>query len=238
MPNDYDFVDKHAHRVGIDSSWMRKIMRVESGGNANARTGSYKGLFQLSESEFRSNGGTGSIYDPEQNTLAAANKISREAATFQSKHGRKASLDDIYMIHQQGAAGYDAHLANPDGVAWQNVRKYYSSDKVAKAAIWGNMTPTMKARYGSVENVTSQNFTHDWGARVDGSPEAVVSRGRPGVQWHRSRGEPEGEPEPKIEPVKEKPQIDISYQPVSVPQPHITAPEAPSVPLRPVKPAA
>src|SRR5215469_15878097 len=204
MPNDYDFVDKHAHRVGIDSSWMRKIMRVESGGNANARTGSYKGLFQLSESEFRSNGGTGSIYDPEQNTLAAANKISREAATFQSK----------------------------------NVRKYYSSDKIAKAAIWGNMTPTMKARYGSVENVTSQNFTHDWGARVDGSPEAVVSRGRPGVQWHRSRGEPEGEPEPKIEPVKEKPQIDISYQPVSVPQPHITAPEAPSVPLRPVKPAA
>src|SRR5215472_11764208 len=170
MPNDYDFVDKHAHRVGIDSSWMRKIMRVESGGNANARTGSYKGLFQLSESEFRSNGGTGSIYDPEQNTLAAANKISREAATFQSKHGRKATLQDIYMIHQQGAAGYDAHLANPDLPAWKNEQQASRrSEQWAKQAIWRNMTPAMREKYGSVENVTSGDFAADWNQQIQGT---------------------------------------------------------------------
>jgi hypothetical protein len=167
--------------------------------------------------------------------MAAANKLAKEAQRFKNYHGREASIDDLYMIHQQGEAGYNAHLANPDGAAWQNIRKYYSSDKIAKAAIWGNMTPAMKAKYGSVENVTSQNFTHDWGARVDGSPEAVVSRGRPGVSWHRSRGEPDGEAQPSLEPAKEDKKPFIPFEPFPMPNISVGAPEAPTISLRPVK---
>ena len=233
---DWDsFIDKHAQRVGIDPAWMRKIMRVESGGNPNGCTGSYCGLFQLSRQEFKNNGGTGSIFDPEQNTMAAANKLTKEALTFKQQHNREATLQDLYMIHQQGAAGYNAHLANPEGTAWQNVRKYYSSDAIAKKAIWGNMTPSMKAATGSVDNVTSAGFLNSWTVRVTGSPDAVVSRGRPTVNWHRSRGEPEQEPTaPADKPPDKPPQV--TFEPFPMPNIHVVAPEAPDIPLRPVQP--
>ena len=230
-----DYIDKHANRVGIDPSWLRKIIRVESGGNPNARTGSYKGLTQLSEPEFRANGGTGSIYDPEQNVMAAANKLAKEKLTFKQQHSREATLQDLYMIHQQGAAGYNAHLANPDGTAWQNVRKYYRSDAIAKSAIWGNMTPAMKAQAGSVDNVTSTMFLNNWGSRIEGSPDAVVSRGRPSINWHRSRGEPEQEPTAPADKPPEKPQEPL-FTPFPIPQISVVAPEAPTVSLRPVQP--
>ena len=45
----------------IDPRTMRAIRQIESGGNPNATTGSYKGLYQLSDGEFRRYGGQGSI---------------------------------------------------------------------------------------------------------------------------------------------------------------------------------
>jgi hypothetical protein len=179
MPDD-DYIEKHANRVNVDPGWLRKIIRVESGGNPNAKTGSYHGLFQLDKKEFRLHGGRGDIYDPEQNTMAAANKIAQEKLTFEQQHGRPATLHDIYMIHQQGAAGYDAHLANPDAPAWQNEAKAAGrSENWGKLAIWGNMTPAMKAKYGSVENVTSAEFTSDWSNRIEGvSPSTAMERSR------------------------------------------------------------
>lgn len=165
-----DLIDKHFKRVGLDPELGRKIMKIESGGDAGNRTGSYKGLFQLSQKEFNRNGGTGNIYDPEQNTMAAANKLAREALTFKQKYNREATGIDIYMGHQQGEAGYGAHMDNPDKPAWENVKKYYSSDAVAKKAIWGNIPDKDKAKYGSVENVTSQQFVNDvWGNRLEGT---------------------------------------------------------------------
>jgi hypothetical protein len=73
------------------------------------------------------------------------------------------------MVHQQGAAGYSAHLANPDQPAWKNIREYYGSDEVAKKAVWGNIPDKDKARYGSVDKVTSGEFVNDiWAKRVGG----------------------------------------------------------------------
>jgi hypothetical protein len=43
---------------------MRAIRGIESSGNPNAITGKYKGLYQLSDSEFSRYGGRGSIFDP------------------------------------------------------------------------------------------------------------------------------------------------------------------------------
>jgi Transglycosylase SLT domain len=206
-----DFIDKHAQRVGIDPMWLRKIMRVESAGNPNAVTGSYHGLFQLSRKEFTKHGGSGDIHDPEQNTMAAANKIAAEKTRFEQKHGRTATLPDIYGIHQQGEAGYDAHLANPDKPAWENVRKYYSSDYMAKKAIWGNMTPAMKAKYGSVENVKSGDFTSDWASRVSGEAAAPISSAM-GKSRARHEGIPAdaGEPKPKKPEEEYTPGFEVS----------------------------
>jgi hypothetical protein len=183
MPYD-DLIEKHFRRVGLDPLWGRQIMRVESGGNPNQvspKTSNYryKGLFQLDQKEFNAHGGSGSIFDPEQNTMAAANKIAREKLQFEQKTGRPAKLEDIYMIHQQGAAGYAAHLANPEKPAWQTVRQFYKSDQVAKDAITGNMTAAMKAKYG--DNPTSSQFLEGWGSRISGqtvAPSGAMERSR------------------------------------------------------------
>src|SRR5262245_52125106 len=155
MPDYTDIIDKHARRVGIDPKWMQRIMQIESGGDSSNRTGSYKGLFQLSDREFKAHGGTNNPYDPEQNTMAAANKLSAEALRFKQRTGRDATLKDLYMIHQQGEGGAAAHAANPDQPAWKSmastVEGRQKGEAWAKKAIWGNVPDNLKAKYGSVE---------------------------------------------------------------------------------------
>jgi hypothetical protein len=127
--------------------------------------------------------------------MAGTNKIAREKLQFEQKHNRAATPADIYGVHQQGPAGYDAHLANPEGTAWKNVRRYYSSDAMAKKAIWGNIPDSQKAKFGSVDNVTSAGFTGMWGARVEGGPEPTFA-GRAA----RSRARHEAIPEDAGQP--------------------------------------
>lgn len=173
MPDFSDLYKKHANRVGIDPEWLRKIAKIESGGDPQNTTGSYKGLFQLSGKEFTAHGGSGDIYDPEQNTAAAANKLAREALQFKQKYGRDAKLTDLYMIHLQGAGGAAAHAANPDAPAWQNM---YSTaegkqkgEAWAKKAIWGNIPDNLKAKFGSVENVKSSDLAAIYVGKLEGS---------------------------------------------------------------------
>src|SRR5262245_21436676 len=196
MPSQWDeLIEKHARRVGIDPAWMRKIMHVESGGDPRNVTGSYQGLFQLSNREFKAHGGSGDTMDPEQNTMAAANKLDAEKLRFSQKDGREASLKDIYMIHQQGEGGYGKHMANPDRPAWQNMAETGEGKAKgvawAKRAIWGNVPDNLKAKYGSVENITSRQFTDEvWGGKLEGTGGAVAraSTSQSGARskWHRS----------------------------------------------------
>src|SRR5687768_12099637 len=51
----------------INPRMMKAIAQIESGGNPNAVTGSYKGTYQLSESEFHRYGERGSIFNPAEN---------------------------------------------------------------------------------------------------------------------------------------------------------------------------
>ena len=201
MPDYTDIIEKHARRVGIDPAWMKRIMHIESGGNSSNRTGSYKGLFQLSDREFSNHGGGNNIYDPEQNTAAASNKLAKEKLAFSQKYGRDPSLKDLYMIHQQGEAGYAAHMKNPDQPAWKSMLSTgegkQRGEAWAKKAIWGNIPDNLKAKYGSVENVTSRQFTEDvWGGKMEGSGQARGSSGEYKARWHRSRtGEEPVEPQ-------------------------------------------
>src|SRR5258708_14735697 len=176
----YDpYIDTHPNPVGIDPNWMRRIMAIESGGDPYNATGSYRGLFQLSTDEFRRNGGQGNIYDPEQNTAAAANKLAREASEFRALYGREPSLTDLYMVHQQGAGGYDAHMSYPDAPAWEDMystaQGRQKGSHWANQAIWGNLPDAAKRYYGSVENVSSRDFVNTWRGRVEGgsSPQLV-----------------------------------------------------------------
>jgi hypothetical protein len=186
-------IARAAVKYGVDPQMLMRFAQIESGMRPNARTGSYKGLLQLSDEEFRKAGGQGSIYDVEANANAGAAKLKREMGQFKAKHGRDPAPSDLYMVHQQGEAGYGAHMAKPDGVAWQNVRPYYTDeaarakgfrdgDAYAKAAIWGNVPDQFKAQYGSVDNMTSKQFTDMWAAKVnDGKfdPGTMVASAQP-----------------------------------------------------------
>ena len=149
---------------------LRSFMGIESGGNPYARTGSYKGLFQLSDSEFAKYGG-GNVYDPEDNTRAAAAKLAAERDAFKAQYGREPTATDLYLTHQQGSGGYAAHTANPSAPAWQNMYSTAEGQQKgpewAKKAIWGNVPEDVRHKYpGGVESMTSQQFMDLWRDKV------------------------------------------------------------------------
>jgi hypothetical protein len=196
-------IGKAATETGVDPEVLRSFVRVESSGNPNTQTGSYRGLFQLSEAEFRKHGGKGSIFNPEENAKAAARKIQAESDAFQQKHGRAPTVTDLYLVHQQGEGGFAAHMNNPDLPAWQNMASTgegrQKGERWAKQAIWGNLTPEAKANFGSVENVTSGDFVSFWDSRLSGrrvnDPGGTYqmpdpNSGEPAIKLEDARDEP------------------------------------------------
>lgn len=157
-----------AQRYGIDPNVMRGIARIESSGNPRAQTGSYSGLFQLSQSEFRRGGGRGDIYDPAENAMAGARVLRGHQTEFEKTFKRPASPAELYMIHQQGWGGFNAHMQNPDRPAWENMASTREGrsrgDTWARRAISLNTLPAERRQYG--DNITSRQFMDMWTARV------------------------------------------------------------------------
>lgn len=185
-----DAIGRAARASGVPESTMRMFARIESGNNPNAKTGSYSGLFQLSEDEFKKYGGTpGKILDPEENAAAAGRKLKAEMDRFRERNGREASDLDLYLVHQQGEAGSAAHMRNPDAPAWKNMAGTGEGRRKgaawAKQAIWGNIPDDVKAQFpGGVESVTSRQFIGVWAdkqARLGGeqvkAPSQAISQG-------------------------------------------------------------
>lgn len=162
--------DEAAKQHGLEPDWLSTFARIESGFNPNVRTGSYKGLFQLSDDEFGKHGGQGNIFDPRANTFAAAAKLRRERDEFASKYGRQPTAAEIYFIHQQGVAGAPAHWNNPNQPAWQSMLSTPEGQRKgagwARQAIWGNVPNDVKAKYGSVDNLPSGEFWKLWQDKV------------------------------------------------------------------------
>ena len=166
-------IQQAAERYGLDPAMLTQFGRIESGLDPSARTGSYRGLFQLGPDEWRQYG-SGDINDPYANANAAASKISSESAAFKQQYGRDPTPTDLYMIHQQGAGGYGAHLNAPNAPAWQNMASTAEGQRKgegwAKQAIWGNIPDSLKPQFGSVDNVTSQNLIDIYHGKLTGQP--------------------------------------------------------------------
>jgi hypothetical protein len=166
-------IEKAAAETGVSPDILKTFASIESSGRRGEQTGSYKGVFQLSDEEFRSHG-RGDIFNTEDNTMAAARKIKADSASFRLATGKDATPFDLYMIHQQGVAGAPAHYNNPEGVAWKNIRPFYSDaeahkhgfengDAMARAAVWGNIPADQRSRFPQgVEGVTSGQFLDMW----------------------------------------------------------------------------
>jgi hypothetical protein len=94
-------IEQAAKLFDVDIQMMKAFARIESGYNPKAKTGSYKCLFQLSNSEFAKYW-HGDIYDIHDCSIAAARKFATEAAQFEKDVGREATPAELYCIHQQG----------------------------------------------------------------------------------------------------------------------------------------
>lgn len=164
-------IQQEAAASGVDPKIGEVMAFVESSGIPTKTTGSYKGLFQLSDADFQKyGGGQGDILNPSDNARAFFAKVQDMTPRLKQRLGRDPDLVDIYLSHQQGEAGYATHVANPDQPAWKSMADASQRGAVWGAkAVWGNMTPDMKAKFpGGVETVTSRQFVDMWRERLSG----------------------------------------------------------------------
>jgi hypothetical protein len=164
-----DEVKLASDAFGIDVTFMKTVAKIESDFDPKQRTGSYIGLFQLSNYEFDKYG-SGTITDPRDNSIAAAYKFTTSAILFELATHQKPTLSDLYLIHQQGTQGAAEHVAHPDRVAWKSMcatdEGRQKGEKWCKRAVWQNTLPTIKNIWKSVENLTSGAFVEMWRQRV------------------------------------------------------------------------
>ena len=165
-----DEIRKAASLYGLDVTMMMSIAKVESNFNPRARTGSYKGLFQLSDDEFKKYG-DGSIWDARDNARAAAHMLLVQAEKFRWALGHYPDYAERYMVHQQGIQGAIEHYAHPERVAWQSMcatdEGVLKGEQWCRKCIWRNLLPQWKKNFGSVEKISSGDFVTLWTGRID-----------------------------------------------------------------------
>jgi soluble lytic murein transglycosylase-like protein len=163
-------IKRASDAFGLDFNFMKAVAKIESGFNPKQRTGSYIGLFQLSNYEFKRYG-SGNITDPRDNAIAGAYKFATEALLFEFGTGRKPTFSDLYLIHQQGWQGAAEHVSHPKRIAWRSMcatdEGKEKGERWCKRAIWGNTLPAIKQVWRSVDKLTSSAFVSMWQQRVD-----------------------------------------------------------------------
>src|SRR6201982_3542147 len=163
-------IKRASDAFGLDFNFMKAVAKIESGFDPKQRTGSYIGLFQLSNYEFAKYG-SGDILNPRDNAIAAAYKFATAAILFELNTHKKATISDLYLIHQQGTQGAEEHVNHPDTVAWKSMcatdEGKQKGEKWCKRAIWGNTLPEIKHVWKTVDNLTSGAFVKMWQQQVD-----------------------------------------------------------------------
>ena len=162
-------IKRASDAFGLDFNFMKAVAKIESGFDPKQRTGSYIGLFQLSEYEFNKFG-SGQIRDPRDNAVAAAYKVITEGILFEWVTHKKPTLSDLYLIHQQGWEGAAEHISQPVRIAWKSMcatsEGREKGEKWCKRAIWRNTLPAIKHAWKSVDKLTSEAFVGMWRERV------------------------------------------------------------------------
>jgi hypothetical protein len=163
-------IKRASDAFGLDFNFMKAVAKIESDFDPKQRTGSYVGLFQLSNDEF-AKFGSGDILNARDNAIAAAYKFATAATLFELKTHKKATISDLYLIHQQGTQGAEEHINHPDSVAWKSMcatdEGKQKGEKWCKRAIWDNTLPEIKHVWKTVDNLTSGAFVKMWQQQVD-----------------------------------------------------------------------
>ena len=165
-----DEIQEAASLYGLDVAMMMSIAKVESNFNPHARTGSYKGLFQLSDYEFKKYG-DGRIWDARDNARAAAHMFLAQAEKFRWALGHYPDYAERYMVHQQGIQGAIEHYTHPQRVAWQSMcatdEGVLKGEQWCRKCIWRNLSPEWKQTFKKVDKISSGDFVSLWTGRID-----------------------------------------------------------------------
>jgi predicted GIY-YIG superfamily endonuclease len=168
--NPRDEIRQAASLYGLDLVMMMSIAKVESNFNPRARTGSYKGLFQLSDYEFEKYG-DGSIWDARDNARAAAHMFIVQAEKFKWAVGHYPDYAERYIVHQQGIQGAIEHYTHPQRAAWQSMcatdEGVLKGEQWCRKSIWRNLLPQWKRTFGSAEKISSGDFVSLWTGRIN-----------------------------------------------------------------------
>jgi hypothetical protein len=168
--NPRDEIRQAASLYNVDLAMMMSIAKVESNFNPRARTGSYKGLVQLSDYEFKKYG-DGSIWDARDNARAAAHMFLVQAEKFKWALGHYPDYAERYIVHQQSIEGAIEHYTHPERVAWQSMcatdEGVLKGEQWCRKAIWRNLLPQWKRTFGSVEKLSSGDFVSLWTGRIN-----------------------------------------------------------------------
>ena len=164
-------IKRASEAFGLDFGFMKSVAKIESDFDPKQRTGSYIGLYQLSNSEFATYG-SGDILNARDNAVAAAFKFSAASIMFELTTRKKPTISDLYLIHQQGTQGAEEHVNHPERIAWKSMcatdEGREKGEGWCKRAIWGNTLPEVKHIWKSVDNLTSGAFIKMWQNRIDG----------------------------------------------------------------------
>ena len=163
-------IKRASDAFGLDFNFMKAVAKIESDFDPKQRTGSYVGLFQLSNNEFAKYG-SGDILNARDNAIAAAYKFATAATLFELNTHKNATISDLYLIHQQGTQGAAEQVNHPDSIAWKSMcatdEGKQKGEKWCKRAIWGNTLPEIKHVWKTVDNLTSGAFVKMWQQQVD-----------------------------------------------------------------------
>jgi len=181
--------------VNLPPGYVQRTFQIESGGNPNAQSGSHGGLGQFSPAlEARYGINDTNRTDPTTQARALSMENAEHHDALARTLGHEPTPADYYLAHQQGIGGAVAHLSQPNLPAWQNMVSTVEGREKgvgwAKQAIWGNMTPSMKAQFpGGVETVSSGDFAAMWAQRFYDQP-IKASGALPGNGTQESGAQP------------------------------------------------
>lgn len=151
-------------RAAVDPNYVARLFQIESGGDPNAVTGSNRGLGQFGrEEEARYGINDQNRADRAAQAAAVAKEAEEHATVLRRALGRDPTPGEMYLTHQQGIAGGPALLgADPNVPAWQAIRPYYKSDRMARLAITGNVPFDHPLYRQDADKITAGDFRNLW----------------------------------------------------------------------------
>jgi hypothetical protein len=135
-----------ANKFGLDPELVNTVVGIESSHGANVlnpKSPSNTGLFQMAPANQ-----PGGANDTKENQLQfGMQALKQEKANLEQRLGRPATNAEVYLAHQQGAAGAAALINNPDTPAGQVTRSINISNNQGDP------------------NATAGDFVKHWGER-------------------------------------------------------------------------